>query len=196
MAEETSSRRPAVPLDDDPKASLPSACALRPWQSSRCSTWRRCCITADSSALADALSLVNPTNFVFDILLLGAFRHFVLLRNPLKELPPRALPENVHHSLGEIALKRVDVKDSKPQERTVLDDAVEQWCPPLSTTVKPCRRSPSQPWRKMSCSAEASELAVDQVKIATAASVAKRVSQHRKDHHEVRHCNVTCGATC
>ena len=134
--------------------------------------------------------------FVFDILFLGAFRHFVLLRNPLKELPPRALPENVHQSLGEITLKRVDVKDSKPQERTVLGDAVEQCCPPLSTTVKPCRRSPSQPWQKMSCSAEASELAVDKVKIATAASVAKRVSQHRKDHHEVRHCNVTCGATC
>ena len=99
-----SSRRPAVLLDDDPKASLPSACALQPWQSSRCSTWRRCCITADSSALADALSLVNSNKFrrthalllfVFDILLLGAFCHFVLLRNPLKELPPRALPVNI-----------------------------------------------------------------------------------------------------
>ena len=85
------SRRPAVPLDDDPKASLPSACALQPWQSSRCSTWRRCCITADSSALAHALSLVNSfgeptlscsclTSCSF-----GAFRHFVLLRNPPRE---------------------------------------------------------------------------------------------------------------
>ena len=63
--------------------------------------------------------------FVFDILFLGAFRHFVLLRRPLKELPPRALPENVRHSLGEITLKRVDFKDSKPPERTVLGDAVE-----------------------------------------------------------------------
>ena len=89
------SRRPAVLLDDDPKASLPSIWALRPWQSSRCSTWRRCCITADSSQLAHALSLVNSTtNFSEPTLScsscltscsFGAFRHFVLLRNPPRE---------------------------------------------------------------------------------------------------------------
>ena len=129
-------------LDDDPKASLPSACALQPWQSSRCSTWRRCCITADSSALADALSLVNsttnfgePTLSCSSCLTSCSLEPFVTLFScviPQRELPPRALPENVRHSLGEITLKRVDVKDSKPPERTVLGDGVERWCPLLS----------------------------------------------------------------
>ena len=124
-----SSRRPAVPLDDDTKASLPSACALRPWQSSRCSTWRRCCITADSSALADALSLVNsttnfgePTLSCSSCLTSCSLEPFVTLFScviPQGKLPLRALPENVRHSLGEITLKGVDFKDSKPPERTV-----------------------------------------------------------------------------
>ena len=89
-----SSRRPAVPLDDDPKASLPSACALQPWQSSRCSTLAKVLHHGRQLGVSGRPVAGQPNNkfrrthafllFVFDILFLGAFRHFVLLRNPLK----------------------------------------------------------------------------------------------------------------
>ena len=44
--------------------------------------------------------------FVFDILFLGAFRYLFSCVIRQGKFPPRALPENVYHSLGEITLKR------------------------------------------------------------------------------------------